>query len=209
MKRKKSFTLIELLIVVAIIAILAAIAVPNFLEAQTRSKVARIKADERSVATALEAYCVDYNAFPVTRPEDQHPYLYIQYVRDLSTPVAYITSVLLKDPFTPRTFMLPPDLSWQQTLMYINYSDFWETQVHPNVGPKRAYLVASHGPAREWCFIEHYPHKALWDPGYMEGHATFPRNAPDCLHDPTNGTKSFGGIGRFGGDMGGIPQMPN
>lgn len=61
---KKAFTLIELLIVVAIIAILAAIAVPNFLEAQVRSKVARVRSDIRSYATALEAYYIDNNAYP-------------------------------------------------------------------------------------------------------------------------------------------------
>ena len=62
---KKAFTLIELLIVVAIIAILAAIAVPNFLEAQTRSKVSRAKTDMRSLATAIESYMVDNNTYPM------------------------------------------------------------------------------------------------------------------------------------------------
>src|SRR6188768_3789796 len=61
---KKAFTLIELLIVVAIIAILAAIAVPNFLEAQVRAKVSRARTDMRSVATALEGYAVDNNKYP-------------------------------------------------------------------------------------------------------------------------------------------------
>jgi prepilin-type N-terminal cleavage/methylation domain-containing protein len=66
---KKGFTLIELLIVVAIIAILAAIAVPNFLEAQVRSKVSRAKSDQRSLATAIEAYFVDNNLYPAAARE--------------------------------------------------------------------------------------------------------------------------------------------
>jgi prepilin-type N-terminal cleavage/methylation domain-containing protein len=64
MKRHSAFTLIELLIVVAIIAILAAIAVPNFLEAQIRSQVSRVQGDMRSLAVAIESYRVDTNAYP-------------------------------------------------------------------------------------------------------------------------------------------------
>ena len=60
----RGFTLIELLIVVAVIAILAAIAVPNFLEAQTRAKVGRSLNDLRALATAVEIYRIDHNAYP-------------------------------------------------------------------------------------------------------------------------------------------------
>ena len=67
MKKTKhlcGFTLIELLVVIGIIAILALIALPNFLEAQTRAKVARVRNDLRVVVTALELYRVDTNRYP-------------------------------------------------------------------------------------------------------------------------------------------------
>lgn len=62
--KRAAFTLIELLIVVAIIAILAAIAVPNFIEAQTRAKVSRVLADLREMRTAVESYAVDNSKYP-------------------------------------------------------------------------------------------------------------------------------------------------
>jgi len=62
--QRRAFTLIELLCVVAVIAILACIAVPNFLEAQVRSKVARSLDEMEVMAAALEAYWIDHRAYP-------------------------------------------------------------------------------------------------------------------------------------------------
>ena len=94
---KKAFTLIELLIVVAIIAILAAIAVPNFLEAQTRSKVSRVRSDMRSLSTGLESYMVDNNKYPYGSPGT----ILVERwgLSLLSTPIAYVTNPLLRDVF--------------------------------------------------------------------------------------------------------------
>ncbi|MFH0793340.1 MAG: hypothetical protein V2A74_04840, partial [bacterium] len=58
------FRFFEWIVVLGVIAVLAAIATPNFLEAQSRSKVSRAKADMRSLATAVESYYVDNNAYP-------------------------------------------------------------------------------------------------------------------------------------------------
>ncbi len=64
LQRQKSFTLIELLIVVAIISILAAMAIPNFLQAQIRSKVASAVTKQSMIAAALDTYYVDYEQYP-------------------------------------------------------------------------------------------------------------------------------------------------
>ena len=66
MKKRKGFTLIELMIVIAIIIILAAIAIPNYLRMTERARRSRVAGDFAAVATALEAYSVDWGAYPLT-----------------------------------------------------------------------------------------------------------------------------------------------
>ena len=103
--KRIGFTLIELLIVIAIIAILSAIAVPNFLEAQTRAKVSRVHADQRSIAVAVEMYMVDWGLAPLYgNANDGVPLHYSDHDGErtfvpyrVTTPIAYITSL----PATP------------------------------------------------------------------------------------------------------------
>ena len=64
MENTKGFSLIELLIVIAIISIITAIVVPNLMSANIRAKVSGVKADMGSIAIALEDYKVDYGEYP-------------------------------------------------------------------------------------------------------------------------------------------------
>lgn len=63
---RKGFTLIELMIVVAIIGILAAIAIPNFLRYQLRSKTSEARSNIGAIRTNMEAFRADYDFYPDT-----------------------------------------------------------------------------------------------------------------------------------------------
>src|SRR5438067_4531498 len=60
-KRRGGFTLVEIMIVVAIIALLAAIAVPGFLRARKRSQASRILHDLRMIDSAVDQYAIETN----------------------------------------------------------------------------------------------------------------------------------------------------
>jgi len=58
---RRGFTLVEIMIVVAIIALLAAIAVPGFLRARKRSQASRIINDLRLIDSAVDQYAIENN----------------------------------------------------------------------------------------------------------------------------------------------------
>jgi len=66
LKNKKGFTLIELMIVVAIIGILAAIAIPNFMSYQCKARQSEAKTALGTVRTLQEAYYAEYGGYGST-----------------------------------------------------------------------------------------------------------------------------------------------
>jgi len=200
---KRAFTLIELLIVVAIIAILAAIAVPNFLEAQVRSKVSRAQADMRSIATALEAYRLDNNDYPLDSNwystiwgrKDTPPPLWTGVVPELflytlTTPVAYMTTV----PNCP----FPNNNAYSLSRTY--YYDYVATDWIFTQNFWRPILSGGIGKATFCSWV-----LATWGPDLHNSNGVYIVYGPRIfetidggIYDPTNGTTSEGDIVRWG-----------
>ena len=99
----RAFTLVELLIVTAIIGILAMIAIPNLQLAMVRSKIAAAKANISACASALEAYRLEQKNLPPSRYYclaygEEITKKYFETPWELTSPVAYL-SLRPLDPF--------------------------------------------------------------------------------------------------------------
>ncbi|MEI7633787.1 MAG: prepilin-type N-terminal cleavage/methylation domain-containing protein [bacterium] len=206
-KRASGFTLVELLIVAAIIAILAAIATPNFLLAQTRSKVARAKADLRAIASGVEMYRSDQNRYPPARTycagmqanQDEHNIL----PPELTSPVPYLSNRYC-DVFNGggregrRYKYIAPGFGWSNEVQTI--LALWIPRDFPlDGGPSTdiPYFDEQSAPAK-W---------ALWSVGpigpmsFWDSDASHLPVPPRTWYDPTNGTMSAGVVTRLSNDM--------
>jgi type II secretion system protein G len=205
----RAFTLIELLIVVAIIAILAAIAVPNFLEAQTRSKVSRAQADMRSITTALEAYRIDWNAYP--SPSEAHdpvPWgpgstssynpFHSRVGSNITTPVAYMTSLPF-DPFSAEEAALESAYTYDAYTHIVSRFAYWNFDFFDAAGFSSSIYQAGKQAAGKWLLYSPGP-----DNNVNNGGGTGSFYTP---YDATNGTISHGNIFRTQRDPGGLDYL--
>lgn len=227
---KKAFTLIELLIVVAIIAILAAIAVPNFLEAQTRSKVSRVKADQRTLDTGLMTYYIDSNAFPkgnnfslAGRRSDELTNPTRLVLERLTTPVAYLTNSFLEDPFKARfrtgtinsadgSFALnDPSRAYNPANDPNSFLARFYSYTTPGTNGLQDVEIASEKASFYFVIASASPIGHIYNLGGLFTPAASPADVTTReaavirnMYDATNGTISVGGIFRVNGTTTGI-----
>ncbi|MEW6235981.1 MAG: prepilin-type N-terminal cleavage/methylation domain-containing protein [Candidatus Omnitrophota bacterium] len=172
-EKLRAFTLIELLIVVAIIGILAAIAVPNFLNAQVRAKTARVYADIHAQAMGLEQYQLDNNQYPNSNVPA--PRLW-----RLSTPIAYLAAVpndVFGDPLVALGFYHYVERKSENDWFL---SDWHSAHSNLQTSPNGSLIIPG---GLAWHIRSIGPNKKL-DYGYP--------------YDPSNGLVSTGDIDVFG-----------
>ncbi len=197
--RRHAFTLIELLIVIAIILILISIALPNFLEAQLRAKVARAAGDIKSISFAIESYNLDRKTYPDDCITGSLGCMQI------TTPIRYIGQIP-QDPFGRHK----------------NSGGSWEGLA----GENRAYYPVGTGVNPETATARKYKSGQIASPPYREVYIIYssgpsqrePGGSTEpfptyggtwTIYSPTNGTMSYGGIIRTGGARLTHPDLAN
>ncbi len=168
--KNQGFTLIELLIVVAIIGIIAGIAIPNFLGARNKARVARVFADMRATGDALESYYVDNTEYP--SENDGLDELTSDHITSLSN-----------DPFSGTAYRYYTDKAADTAgTAWLLVSD----------GPDGDSDVTEDAAGFSWTNADRVAGQLGGPDGAEEGYGV------DVWYDPTAGATSDGDLGRGG-----------
>lgn len=211
---ERALTLIELIIVVALISILALLAIPNFLDSQVRARTARAKADFYTVAYGLEMYRMDHGVYPkgnnssrVLNPVPERA-TYRRTLERLTSPIAYLSGEsVFFDQFKAQwryggaslddldPIDVPPGSLYNKQLYWYAARNatgaaIWDQKDDPD--PSWYYLESA-GPD-----LAHHNAGTFLYTIRTDTPATRGRVAK-MLYDPSNGTISRGSIWRAGG----------
>lgn len=171
---RSAFTFIELLIVIAIVAILTTIAIPNLMNAQMRAKISRTQTEQLSLSIALEKYFLDWKTFM-----EDHDYPSDRSKRGLfrlTSPTLYMSSL-------PREEFPSSNKSAAEGYTYFEFRS-GNTSIPGKDWPATAYLIISPGPN----LVED-----------VSGNDGFPFGTIIRRYDVSNGLNSDGDIVRMGG----------
>lgn len=197
----KGLCIFELLLVVAISAVLIAVAAPNFLEAQKRKQVTQIYSDLRTNALALEAYAADHdNRFPPRGVYDRSatqvtPLTFYALALDpiwLTTPLAYLSDERsLLDPFQAPHYNPNEVKSGANANQWLKGRyRYTASRQTANSSQVEAVLLRRYG---EWRLLGAGPDTYVFNTTFDAPSSAATTITP---YDPTNGILSIGDIGR-------------
>jgi prepilin-type N-terminal cleavage/methylation domain-containing protein len=202
----QGFSLVELMVVISILSILSLILLNNYLESTVRARVARVSNDLRVVASALEIYHMDNNAYlPFVRSGQGslvNRVIVPMSVRlsPLTTPISYISAVP-RDQFETVATTDGSPLVFFDTFDYADVASLQRLGIRDGAGLTSGgmWRLSSAGPDR----IQAYGGTTA-ETGWTS------TNLLGVDYDPTNGTVSAGDLVRTGPPSGmGVPPSIN
>jgi len=109
--RSFGFTLIELMLVVATIALLASLAVPNYLRARKRAQAARLFDDLRAVDHAMELYCIEFRRTGEEAMTQSDLIFLKRYLKDRIALYESLPNDMFQNPFVVTNLKSAPKLN--------------------------------------------------------------------------------------------------
>lgn len=143
---KKAFTLLELLVVIALAALLSGVIIPSLRQARLRVKILTVNAELRQIGLGLECYFLDHKEYPPTR-------------EDCNT-----------GSLDDHLFQLPPELSDGDYLPALSREEIMSTTLEDKFHADHTYKYRSVGECiRDRNLIDKWIKSKLWVPDGFPG----------------------------------------